>query len=204
MSGYTMTQGEVLYANVAQGTSLATFTTEASLLGGMILPVIPAYYFMNNTSVGRTIKVRASGIASTTTTGPTFTWFARLIPAGTAFSAGGGLLVAQTAALTAVASKSNARWFIDLDIVMQNVNPGATSVIGSNGELRAYSLLSATANVCTGAPMAPVSTPDASATFTVSTYDSSVNYNLYLSAACGTSNASNSIALQMMKVYGEN
>lgn len=207
MSNYTGGPGgEVLYANIGAGTALATFTTEDSLIKTLITPTIPAYYFLNNTAVGKTIKVRAAGVAGSTSVAPVFTWFCRLIPAGTAFAAGatGQVLLAQTPALTAVVSKTNARWFIDLDIVMQNVNAGATSVVGVTGEFRAYSLLSATANVCTGAPMANSTTPDASATFTATTFDNTVNYVLYLSASCGASSAANTIQLQMLKIYGEN
>jgi hypothetical protein len=195
VSDYTATKPEVLYANIAQGTQLATFTTEASLMGGLLECEIPALYFLNNTSVGRTLRIRASGRLGTTTTGPTFQWFIRLFTHGTAFSAGGGILLGSSPALTAAVSQTLAPWFLDADIVMQNVNPGATSQISTMGEVRSYKGL-----------VSPFggSIPDNNVNPQISTYDRNATYDLYLSVACGTSNAANLINLQQMKLYGEN
>ena len=38
----------------------------------------------------------------------------------------------------------------------------------------------------------------------LATLDNSTTYYLFVSAACGTSNAANLINMQMLKVYGEN
>jgi hypothetical protein len=195
MSDYTVTKAEVLYANTAQGTQLATFTTEASLMGGLLQCVVPGYYFLNNTSTGRTLKLRASGRLGTTSTGPTFQWFARVFTDGTAFSAGGGTLIGQTAALTAAASQTLAPWFLDLDIVMQTLASGAASTVSVMGEVRSYKGLAS--------PFGG-SIPDNNVSPQIATFDISKTYNLYLSVACGTSNAANLINLQQMKLYGEN
>lgn len=198
MSDYTPTKNEILSATIAQGTQLATFTTEASLMGGLLLPQIPALYFLTNTSVGRTLRVRAAGKLGTTSA-PTFTWFVRLIPHGTAWASNavGMVLLGQTAALTAGTTQTLAPWFMDLDIVMTNVNQAATSALTCMGEVRSPLGL---ASPFAGTMPVNNSTSGQS----VTTYDNNVTYDLYLSAACGTSSASNLINLQMVKLYGEN
>lgn len=194
MSDYGPTKNEVLYANVAQGTQLGTFTTEASLQGGLLECEIPALYFFNNQSTGRTLRLRASGRLGTTGS-PTFQWFVRLFTHGTAFAAGGGILLGSTAALTAGATVTLAPWFMDLDLVMQNPNPGATSQVSVMGEVRGYKSLAS--------PFGG-SIPDSNVNPQVSTYDRNATYDLYLSAACSVSSALNLINLQQMKLYGEN
>jgi hypothetical protein len=200
VSDYTPTKGEILWANIAPATGLATFTTEASLMGGILVPNIPAGYFLNNQSVGRTLKLKAYLKVGSTTTGPTMQFSIRIFPHGTAFSAGGGILLGTHAALTMQASQTLAPVVLEADMVMDNVNEGATSVLTTFGEVRGWKAFSATAGVVSGAPI-----PDNNvATNTVSTYDRWVTYDLYLSCTCGTSNAANTAQLFRGKLYAEN
>lgn len=196
MSDYTDAKSEVLWSNIAAGTALATFTTEASLMGGIVPAVIPGGYFFNNTSVGRTLKLKAWLKIGSTTTGPTMQFSIRVFNHGTAFSAGGGVLLGTHAAQTMAVSQVLAPVELEVDMIMDNVNPGATSVLTTFGKV--------------WSPKGFVSPfgatiPDNNVTTnTVSTFDAWQTYDLYLSATCGTSNAANTAQLFRGKLYGEN
>jgi hypothetical protein len=196
MSDYTPTKTEVLSASIANGTTLATFTTEASLMGGIIVPKIPAGYFLNNQSLGRTLKLRAYGRMGSTTTGPIFTITPRLFAHGTAFSAGGGVLLGTFATLIMAASQTLAPYQLDLDMWMDNPNEGATSVLTTFGLINSPKGFTS--------PFM-VTLPDNNVTTnTVSTFDAWATYDLHIGVACNTSNAANLIRMDRYKFYGEN
>jgi hypothetical protein len=196
MSDYTYTKTEVLSASIAAGTQLATFTTEASLMGGILVPKIPGGYFLNNTSVGRTLRLKAWGKMGSTTTGPNFTITPRLFNHGTAFSAGGGILLGTFAVVQMAASQTLAVWDMDLDMSMDNVNEGALSNFTTFGKI-----------TCPKGFVSPfvATLPDNNVTTNlVTTFDAWQTYDLHIGVACNTSNAANLINLQRYKLYGEN
>jgi hypothetical protein len=192
MSFLTGTSTEVLYSSVEAGTQLATFTTEANLQGGLAPVIIPAGFFFNKSSLGKAIKVSARGRLGTTGS-PTFNWSVRLLTS-TTWSAG-GILLGATGAVTAGATKTLSPWFLDLDITLRTLEAGAGSTLASLGIVRGPSALAS--------PFA-FTIPADNTAFTVATLDNSLTYYLFLSVACGTSNALNLIALEQLKVYGEN
>ena len=196
MSDYTPTKNEVLWSNIAAGTTLATFTTEASLFGGIVLPKIPGGYFFNNNSVGRTLRMKIYGKIGSTTTGPTMLWSLRAFNHGTAFSAGGGILLAASAALTMAVSQTLAPWEMDIDMTMDNVNEGATSVITTFGKVWSPKGLAS--------PFGGTMPDNNVSTNTLSTFDAWQTYDLHLSLTCGTSNAANLGRVDRGKMYGEN
>jgi hypothetical protein len=196
VSDYTDAKNEVLWSNIGNGTQLATFTTEASLMGGIVLPKIPAFYFLNNTSVGRTLQFRAYGRMGSTTTGPIFTITPRLFVHGTAFSAGGGVPLGVFATVQMAASQTLAPWSMWLDMVMDNVNEGAASQFTTYGEIHSFKGF-----------VSPFGStlPDNNVTSNVITnFDVSQTYDLHIGVACNTSNAANLIRFDRGKMYGEN
>lgn len=196
MSDYTPTKVEVLSASIAAGTQLATFTTEASLMGGILVPKIPGGYFFNNSSVGRTLKFKGYGKMGSTTTGPIFTITPRLFTHGTAFSAGGGILLGTFATLIMAASQTLAPYDIELDMWMDNPNEGATSNFSTFGKITSPKGFTT--------PFA-VTLPDNNVTTNLATtFDAWATYDLHIGVACNTSNAANLINLQRYKLYGEN
>jgi hypothetical protein len=197
VSDYTPAKNEILWASIAQANQIATFTTETSLMGGIILPNIPAGYYFNNTGVGRTMRMRASGRVGTSSAGPNMTWLIRLFNHGTAFSAGGGILLGQSATVAMQPTKTLTPWFMDLDITMQNVNEGATSIIGVMGEVRSPAGIATTVG---GA----ATIPGDNTTTLIATVDRWQTYDVYLSASCSIAGASNLMHLSQGKFYGEN
>jgi hypothetical protein len=192
MSFLTGTSMELLYSSIATGTQLNTFTTEDNLQKTLPPVIIPAGFFYNMAATGKSLKLRAMGRLGTTGS-PTFTWTARLLTSTTWSAA--GIVLGTTGAVTAGATKTLAPWFMDLDITCRALGIGAASTLAAMGMIEGPSALAS--------PFA-FTIPADNTAFTVATLDNSLTYYLFLSAACGTSNAANLIQLEMLKVYGEN
>lgn len=192
MSFLTGTNVELIHSSVATGTQLNTFTTEDNLQKTLPPVIIPAGFFNNLAATGKSLKIKAMGRLGTTGA-PTFTWSIRLLTS-TTWSAG-GILLGSTAALTAGTTQTLAPWVLDAEFTMRTVSIGGASTGALIGEVRSPLGLAT--------PFAGT-IPTNNTAFTVTTIDNSVTYYLFLSAACGTSNAANLIQLEMLKVFGEN
>jgi hypothetical protein len=194
MSFLTGTSCEVLYSSIATGTQLNTFTTEDNLMKTLPPCIIPAGFFYNTQgATGKCLKVRAWGRLGTTSA-PTFTWTIRLLTSSTWSAAG---IAFSTAAITAGTTVTLAPWELEIDIVLRTLAAaGANSTIAVCGFLRGGTSLAAGGGL--------YSLPNANTAFTATNFDTSVTNYLFLSAACGTSNGSNLIQLEQMRVYGEN
>lgn len=192
MSFLTGTSTELLYSSVATGTQLNTFTTEDNLQKTLPYCIIPAGFFYNSSgATGKSLRVKACGRLGTTGA-PTFTWSIRLLTS-TTWSAGG--IAMSTAGLAAGTTQTLAPWYLDAEITLRALGAGAGSTLAIMGEVRSPLGLAS--------PFAGT-IPGNNTAFTVATYDHSLSNYLFLSAACGTSNALNLIQLEMLKVYGEN
>ena len=192
MSFITGTSAEILYSSVATGTQLLSFTTEDNLMKTLPYCIIPAGFFYNNGATGKTLHVKACGRLGTTGT-PTFTFNLRLLTSST-WSAGG--IGFASAAITCGSGVTLAPWFMEAEITMRIVGAAAGSTIAVMGEMRGGTAFAAGGGV--------YSIPGANVAFTAAMYDHSLTNYLFLSAACGTNNASNLIQLEMLKVYGDN
>jgi hypothetical protein len=192
MSFITGTSAEVLYTSIATGTQLNTFTSEANLMAALPVCIIPAGFFYGpQGGTGKALRVKAVGRLGTTSA-PTFTWTLRLLTSTTWSAAG---VAWSSAALTAGTTQTLAPWILDLEIVCRTLGAqGANTVLAALGEIRS--------------PLGLASpfqgTIPANNTGFTASIDNSVSQYLFLSAACGTSNAANLIQLEMLKVYGEN
>lgn len=183
---------DCLYSYHNPSTNLATFTTEDNLQKTYPPVLIRAGYFLNAQATGKSLRVKACGQLGTTGA-PTFTWTARLLTS-TTWSAG-GIALGSTAALTAGTTQTLAPYFLDLEIGLRTLAIGGASTVVTMGEVRSPLGLAS--------PFAG-SIPANNTAVSVATLDNSVQYYLFLSAACGTSNALNLINLQSLKVYGDN
>jgi hypothetical protein len=193
VSGYTLTQPELYYSYSAAGTALSTFTTEASLMGGYPVPQIPATFFSKLGNLSSALKVKAYGSVSSTAT-PTFTLSIRLLSSATTWSAG-GLLLGSSNAMTAGSTVTTAWWQLDTDAILRSIAAGAaTSSISAMGAIGGLAFPAGGTIPATGTSSVNSTLDTTGAT----------SYYLWLSAACGTSSASNSISLQGLKIYLEN
>jgi len=194
VSNYTGSVGpELFYAEAIAGTALSTFTSEASLMGGYPVPQIPATFFAKTGVQSSSMRVKARLNISSTGT-PTFTLSARLLTSATSWSAG-GLLLGSSAALTAASGVTNAWADLDMDVILSALAAGA-----------ATSSLSSFGTVSGSAFPAAGSVPANNASAVNAAFDATgaTQYFLWLSAACGTSSASNKAQLQALKIYLEN
>lgn len=191
MSGYTGTQPELYYSYGGASTNLATFTTEDNLMKTYPLCDIPIGYLSNVGKHSSSMKIRATGQVGSTGT-PTFTFTLRLLTA-TSWSAG-GLVLGTSNAITAGSTVTLAPWQLDVDITLRSLAAAgsATTTVVTTGTVSGL-----------GFPTMGC-IPAANGTYTLATIDASVQYYLFLSAACGTSNAANLINLQQFKLYLEN
>lgn len=194
MSGFTLTQPEVYYSFSSAGTTLITFTSEASLMGTYPIPPIPGTYFNKTGNLSSTAKVRAAGQISSTAT-PTFSVSLRLLSSATSWSAG-GILLGTTTALATASGVTGGWWLLDADVTLRSIAAGAaTSTLMTAGTLSGSAFPATTGTM-----------PAASVSAVSSTLDNTgaTAYYLWVSAACGASSASNTISLQSLKVYLEN
>jgi len=192
MSFLTGTGVELLYGSHTVGTQLATFTTEDSLQKTLPPIIIPAGFFYNLSSLSKNIHAKWTGRLGTTGT-PTFTFTVRLLTAATWSAAG---VAVASAAITAGSGVTLAPFEVEMDIMCKGLVAGATGLtLDMMGFVRGGTALAATGGV--------YSIPAANTAFTV-TVDNSVTQYLFLSATCGTSNASNLVQCEMIRVYGDN
>lgn len=194
MSFLTGTNVELIYASQAVGTALATFTTEARMNDdtgmGVQAHLPPDFWLPNAGSEGRGLHIVARGILSTTAS-PTFTWTVRLGASGTSAP-----IVLGTAALTAGATVTNQPWELEGDIIMTSIGTTAgTSTVRGTGQIRSSGLAS---------PFMAGAFGGAASPGTVATVNTQITNFVNVNAACGTSNAANTIQLQQLFVYGLN
>lgn len=182
---------DCIYSYHNASTNLATFTTEDNLQKTYPPVLIRAGYFLNAQATGKSLHVKACGQLGTTSN-PTFTWSIRLLTS-TTWSAG-PILLGATAATTAGTTVTLAPWFLDVEIGLRTLSIGGASTLVTMGEVRGISALAAGAQTIPAAGTSP----------SVATFDNSVQYYLFISAACSASNGLNLINLQQLKVYGDN
>lgn len=175
-----------LYTAIKDGTQLDTFTSEASLMTGTThpQPVIRASDLENAT--GKMYRLKASGIVGSTGT-PTFTLYVRFNSATASIA---GTVIAQSAAITTQNNASNATWVLECGMYVRT--PGSSGT---------WALVDAETRSPLGwaSPFAYGLWPGGSAsdTWTV-TYSTQSDIYVSVSAACGTSNASNLIKLKSL------
>ena len=186
-AGLAQSYATLEYASLTTGTQLNTFTTEASLQANLPDITIPAGFFAGNEGVGRSWSVDARGQLGTTGT-PTFTFTLRIIPSLT-WSAGG--VGQSTAAITCGSGVTLAPWHLQAGITCRSSGKGGASnaTLIIQGEVLGGTAFAAGGGV--------YSLPGANVALTVSLDPGATQY-IYLSAACGTSNASNLIQMTQL------
>jgi len=188
----TGTSTELIYSQGNVATQLNTFTTEDNLQKTWPPIILPAGFFYNLAAAGKALKLKAAGRLGTTGS-PTFTWTVRLLTSITWSAA--GIVLGTTGAVAAGATKTLSPWFLDLDLILTALGIAGASSVKTMGILEGPSSLASPFGF---------TIPADNTTPIISTLDNSLTYYMFLSVACGTSNALNLIQLEMLKLYGEN
>lgn len=196
MSFLTGTNTELIYASVATGATLASFTTEAqantTATMGVQAHIPPDFWLPNQQSVGRGIKILARGILASTAT-PTYTFTVR---GGAAGNVATTPILAGSAAIATISGATTSAWEFEADCILKTIGAaGANSTLTSVGRVGGDGM-SATANRSVyGAAASPG---------TVATLDTSITNYINFNIACSASSASNTITLQQLLVFGLN
>lgn len=196
MSFLTGTNTELIYASTAAGTAKNTFTSEVQINDtsgmGVQAHLPPDFWTPNNTQVGRGIRIVARGILSSTGT-PTYQWTIR---GGAAGSTSAAILLGTTAGLTTGSGVTNQPWELQGDVILS-----AQGAAGANSSVRGTGMI-----ICPGlaTTIAGVGANASLTTPVATTLDTSITNYINFNVTCGTSNASNTITLQQLLIFGLN
>jgi len=198
MSFLTGTNTELVYSSLNAGTAKTTFTSEVQINDtagmGVQCHLPPDFWLANNGQPGRTIRIVARGIVSSTAT-PTYTFTIRSGAAGNTTSA----ILLGSAALTTASGAANAFWELQGDVVLT-----AIGAAGTNSTVRGIGyIISGSGGFTTNAGINAVY-GGAASPGTVATVDTSITNYINFNVACSASSVSNSITLQQLLVFGLN
>lgn len=191
MSNYTGTNVELMHSILATSTQLNTFTTEDNLQKTYPPVMIPAGFFLNPGSQFKKIRIKAFGKLGTTAT-PTFTFSIRFLTTTTWSAA--GILMGASNAITGGSTVTLVPWVLDATITMKTLALGGASTVSTFGYLPSLPALPLGGTIPAGNVTSNV----------ITTLDNTTTYFMFISVACGTSNAANLIQMEELAVYGEN
>ena len=196
-SALTGTWTECIFSNVGDFTTLSSFTSEASLLGGQNQqPVLPSLFFNDNRARGRVLRLFGMGVLSSTST-PTYLFTIRL---GTTLGSSylSGTQVGCTAAITTASSITNKEFWFEFNLICRT--PGLGS---GNTTLAGAGYVSSPGGFASPFSYAIQPTTPDTATWTA-TIDASSTHYVNISCTCSASSASNAITLKHLTASGLN
>jgi hypothetical protein len=195
MSGFTMTQTELLYAFYgAATTSVPTTTTPVTITAAMPEISVPAGFMQVLGKRSSSLVLELGGYLSTSAaTPPTWSFgLAYTQPSPPTFSGSAGLCTATTA--VSPTASSSGSWIMRARIGLRALGVGAASTVWCDGDVDS--------NLFAAAPL--LLNPGGSGGTSMSTWQSDLEYYLwpYLVLSAGT--AGNTVTTQWAKLYGEN
>jgi hypothetical protein len=197
MSFLTGTNTELVYSSIAAGTAKASFTSEVQINDtagmGVQYHLPPDFWLPNHGSDGRTIRIVARGILSSTGT-PTYTFTVR---GGTAGNTSAAILLGS-AALTTASGASNQIFELEGDITLT-----AMGAAGANSSFQGIGLITSPGLTGTNSGINPV-WGGAASPGTATTLDTSITNYINFNVACSASSSSNTITLQQLLIFGLN
>lgn len=207
MSGFTMTQGELLYSVSQASTPVTTPSTSpgASMTPGLPPIMVPGGY-MANTSGTRasSLKLCIWGLMTATATVPTWGFSLSYTSAVPAVWAGTPLLATASGAIPAPTA-GTAPFYMQWDITYRTPNPQgspATGVVVAMGWMESYLFPTAySAGICA---CCKAWSPPAGTLGNATAWDPNVSYFLWPTLFCGATTANNYVTTEIIKLYGEN
>jgi hypothetical protein len=196
MSFLTGTNQELIYASTAVGATLSAFTSEVLInttaTMGVQAHLPPDFWLPTPGQVGRTVRIKAAGILSSTAT-PTYTFTIRTGAAGSTATA----IVLGSTAITTISGASNQYWQLEGDVVLNTIGAaGTNSTVRGTGIVQSPGFAAGTqVNPMWGGAASPG---------TVATVDTSITNFINLNITCSANSASNTITLHQLMVWGLN
>jgi hypothetical protein len=202
MSGYTMTQGELLYAYFGAATVTTPTTSPGS---SMILTYpaikIPAGYFTSTGERSSSLKLEMAGTATVTATIPTWQFFLYTAQLASPPVFATTSTLGSTAVFTPGQAATTVAWECVINIGLRTLALGAGSTLVTFGRFISNAFVTAAYNV---AATNTVLMPGPAGTSTFATYDTSQSYTLWPALSLGAATAGNTVITNYAKLYGEN
>lgn len=196
MSGYTLTQTELLYSYYGASTvSTPTTSPGSSMIVGYPPMIVPSSYMSKTGAQSSSLKLKMGGLLTATATVPTFQFFlyAAVLASPAVFAT--TLTVAQTTTITPSA-QTNAWWSLEVDIGLRTLGAaGQNSTVAAWGQWE-----------CPLAFASPfmMKIPNDGAYSPLTTWDNAQTYTLWPALSLGAATASNTVTTEFCKLYGEN
>ena len=196
MSFLTGTNCELIYSSTAVGATLSGFTSEAQInttaTMGVQAHLPPDFWLPTPGQIGRAIRIKATGILSSTAT-PTYTFTIRTGAAGSTTTA----IVLGSGTITTISGAANQFWQLEGDVALTTLGAaGTNSTVRGNGYVLSPGFAAGTqVNPMWGGAASPG---------TVATVDTSITNYINLNIACSANSGSNTITLHNLMVWGLN
>ncbi len=205
MSGYTMTQGELLYAWDGAGTASVPATTPgASICVGAPAIVVPGGFFSNVGSYRTSsLKLVIKGLYICTATIPTWQI---IIGSNTSDTWQSTSPWVSMTAFTPASANTGAWFRIDLDFACRTLPLNTSTSTPTLATVSGHGLFTVygTATASETTPLT-YSMPTASSTYSPSqTIDTTLQQYLFPSLVLGAATAGNTLTAESIKLYGEN
>ncbi len=209
MSGYTMTQMELLYCCAQASTPVTTPTVSpgASMMPGLPPIQVPAGYMKNGTgTMASSLCLKIWGLLTATATVPTYGFSLSYTSSNT--WAGTPLLATATSAIPAPTA-GTAPFYMQYDIAYRTPNPlgaGAspTGVVVASGYIVCPLFATTQGAAGTGLVGGMAFMPPSGTLGNATAWDPNVAYYLWPTIFCGAATALNSVTTEIVKLYGEN
>jgi hypothetical protein len=207
MSGYTMTQTELLFSCSQASTAVTTPTVSpgASMTPGLPPITVPAGYMANSSGQrASSLCLKLWGVLTATATVPTWGFSLSYTSAQPAVWAGTPLMATASTAFTPIAG--TAPWYMQWDIGYRTPDPQgspATGVVVAFG-FWWCPLFPQGAQVAAGVSAGAVWSPPAGTLGNATAWDPNLQYYLWPTLFCGAATANNFVTVQLTKLYGEN
>jgi hypothetical protein len=196
-SGLTGTWDETIYQNVADFTANANTSAETTMLAGTNdQPVIPALFWNYKNAYGRSLRIKAAGVLSTTST-PTIIFQVRLgTTSGSSYLSGTSIGVSAT--ITTLSAVTNQLWVLEFFLTCRTPGQGS-----GNTTLSGWGSVTSGGGFASPFSYALLPTTPPTATWTA-TIDNTVTQYLNLSSTWGTASSSNTITCKSLTMEGMN
>lgn len=194
MSGFSMTQTELLHAYFGAATTSVPTASPVTITAGTPEIVVPAGYMSVTGKRSSSLRLKLGGYMTATATVPTFAFGLayQVGPGVSGFSASTPLC---TISNTVTPSAASGSWEAEWDIGIRTLGALNTSTIWCSGMVQCSPALSASQWVMN---------PAGSGGTTVTTWQSDQEFYLWPYLTLGAATAGNTVQTQFSKLYGEN
>jgi hypothetical protein len=192
VSGYSFTQGELIYSSYAAGTTTTPTAGAVSTIGGYPGAIcVPAEYFSTLGKYTRSLRLVVGMLITATASVPTWIF-------GCAFTttdAAATTPVLFTTGTYTPAAGTGAQAVMQIDIGVRAIGQGAASTIVAMGQVESP--------LFTASPyLMPI--PAVGSAATVTSWDVEQPYYLWPYLTLGAATTGNTVTTQYVKLYGEN